>query len=458
MIFAKPIAFQEALDYLRGKRLLPTTLSSRQLSELPAELKRRSVFSARVFRADILEELGNSVEKIAGGLDAEGRLREAGMRTEDSAKLLSIPEAKARLKELLDKIGYQPHPDDEGTIKDLRSDRRLSLMVETNVLDAQGYGQFVSGNDEVALDVNPALELMRTRHSKVPRDWYARWEIARGASMSEGTTSAGSGRLVALKNHPIWSALGSPALFDDALGNPWSPFAFKSGMSLIEVDRDDAVALGLLTRETRVPPAPEHELNGGLRANTSRWRDSLAQALAEDPALTIEGGALGLAGNSRALAVNYPGQPREDGRFGEGRMMSADQGGGSGGSGVEAEITRGEAAMTRAIDTRSDVLDAMVKPGAGSIDFIWGNKGGGVAHIIDKRDREGRQRKSLAGQSGREVALKMPEVIARGTLGPPRADRSGVKRTIEWQGYKAVLSLSRDGNRRAWLLSGFAQT
>jgi hypothetical protein len=80
-----------------------------------------------------------------------------------------------------------------------------------------------------------------------------------------------------------------------------------------------------------------------------------------------------------------------------------------------------------------------------------------VCHIIEKRDHEG-EGATLAGQSGKEVAMMMPEVIAKGKLMPPRADKNGVKRSIDWNGYRAIIALKHDDERRPWLLSGFQRT
>lgn len=124
-----------------------------------------------------------------------------------------------------------------------------------------------------------------------------------------------------------------------------------------------------------------------------------------------------------------------------------------------AEIEKGRVAMQAAITAQADQLNAMHRPGVGTIDFRWGNSGGGVRHIIEKRDREGAQRQSLAGQSGEKIAMRIPEVIAKGTLGPPYADKNGRKRNIEHEGMRAVLSLDFErGDRRVWLLSGFQRT
>jgi len=289
MIFAEPLPFAEALAFMQRKRVLPTTLGSAQLAELDAELKRRAIFSAKVAMADHLQLLGELTEKIAGGLTEEGHAAGSGLGSARD-RMISIPEAKAQLLESLQAKGYLPNID--GPLTDLTSDARLQLQVETNVLDTLGYGRWQAGNDEVALDVNPAWELVRMIEAEVPRNWSERWDAARAASVSEGATDAGSGRMVALKNHPIWQALGDGAGdYQDTLGNPWPPFAFNSGMNVVDVPREDAIGLGLLGENTRVPAA-SLGLNDGLEVSAERWSEALQGALAADPQLSLLDGVL----------------------------------------------------------------------------------------------------------------------------------------------------------------------
>ncbi|MBR2939389.1 MAG: hypothetical protein IKC15_05980, partial [Kiritimatiellae bacterium] len=80
---------------------------------------------------------------------------------------------------------------------------------------------------------------------KVPRDdWDRRWAAAGAAT---GWQGACSDDYVALKDSPIWAALGEGAGgFRDAIGNPFPPFAFGSGMSWARVSRAEAAELGLV--------------------------------------------------------------------------------------------------------------------------------------------------------------------------------------------------------------------
>lgn len=288
MLFDAPIPFAEAIRYAASKQLLPSTLTSAELRTLRRELRRRSVFSAQVTDGGFLQEFNDLVEAIVGGPDeADFAARLAGERP----LLMSIPDAKAQLGDYLDAIGYEPEPGEEGTIKDLRTNARRQLIVETNVLDTQGYGRWAAGQNDATLDQFPALELVRMRFSKVPRDWEERWDAAREETDPEGATEADSGRLVALKNHPIWQALGDGAGgYTDTLGNPWPPFAFNSGMGVLDVIRADAMELGICDEHTVVAPQPVNRLNESVQASVANWDAELKKQLAQGGFKIIDNG------------------------------------------------------------------------------------------------------------------------------------------------------------------------
>ena len=177
----------------------------------------------------------------------------------------AIMKMYAKLKSL----GYDPatgFPEDfgkipmaeQGTIQDLSSEGRLKLMLQTNLRMAMGYGRMIAGNSEYRLREYPAWELVRVYPRLVPRGsaesvspgWYERWADA-GASV--GWVGAIDGPMMALKDSPIWQALGDGAGgYTDALGNPYWPFAFGSGMGWLEVPRAEVVKEGLIS-ENEIP-------------------------------------------------------------------------------------------------------------------------------------------------------------------------------------------------------------
>jgi hypothetical protein len=149
------------------------------------------------------------------------------------------------LKRLLDSLGYLPQPDMYGTMDDLRSDVRLNLVLDTNVAITHCYRQWQEGN--AAADAFPADELFRVGRRKVSRDWHRIWDEARSTLPSTSALESSSGRLAALKNDPIWTAISD-------FGLPWPPFKFGSGMGVRDIDFDTAVDLGLVQDVKR-----EHE-------------------------------------------------------------------------------------------------------------------------------------------------------------------------------------------------------
>jgi hypothetical protein len=216
---------------------------------------------------------------------------------------------------------------------------------------------------------------------------------------------------------------------------------------------DDADLTPVANRIAELRALPDEELPLALAQFAANELPLLCNRLAGD-----RGPALARKLALRLLSNSNPNHDPANGRF-----SSCGSGGSYSGVYQSAEheaqqIANGRAAMERVIASQADHLDAMHRPGVGNIDFRWGNSGGGVRHILEKREREGRQH-ALAGQTGREIAMKMPEVIANGKLGAPYADRNGRKRSIDHGGYRAVLSLDHGEKgkkqRRAWLLTGF---
>ena len=240
MILTAPMPFQKALDAAEVKSLLPTSGRTMDLQQLSSDIKRRSLFSATVESGRLLQKLDDAVN---GMLTGQG----------DQAT------ARLGIKQLLADMGYQPDPELAGGLQDLSSTARINLQLETNVDTARGAGWFLEGQQPDVLDEWPALELIRISEPKGKRrDWAARWAQVGGQFYGE--------RMIALKNDPIWQKLGDPSIFPDGLGNPYAPFAFSSGMRTRDVDRDEAVALGLIDANTELMPQ-DLGLNDALQAS-----------------------------------------------------------------------------------------------------------------------------------------------------------------------------------------------
>ena len=258
MLLDTIIPFTEAMSHLGRKDLMPTNMSSAELRTLNRDIRERSLFSARTMFEGLLESYKDKITRILNPEPAFGGV--TGPHIEPVTTGLDYATARLQTKQLLDSMGYRSEEGEAGTIKDLRSDQRINLVLKTNVQLAQGYGQKRQGQDPEILDAYPAQELYRLVEHEKERDWIDRFRTAgeaTGDPIGTGWTITSGGRMVALKNHPIWEELGSSDNFDDALDVDYPPFAFNSGMRVEDVERADAMELGLIDRDTQIAPEIE---------------------------------------------------------------------------------------------------------------------------------------------------------------------------------------------------------
>ncbi len=241
-----------ALEQWRGRAVFPTDLSSAEIRGMSVELRRRSVFSARTTNADYLGEVAEVVDDLLSGK-------------------INMATGRLRLMRKLKQLGYDPAigfpgdmadipPAERGTLQDLSSEGRLNLMLETNTRMAANYGRMVAGNTEYARFAYPAWQLVRLFLRAVPRGsaeshsvgWEKRWF---DAGESVGWEGALKSPMIALKDSPIWQALGNGAGgYEDTLSNPFPPFAWRSGKAWREVNRNDCIRLGLISATGREIP------------------------------------------------------------------------------------------------------------------------------------------------------------------------------------------------------------
>lgn len=229
-MFTEPKPFQEALDALGRRTPVGSALSSREWAEMPLALRERAFLSARVLDIEFLAGAQGQVTQLA-----QGKTNRAEARTE--------------LKRILGSLGADV---DESDLTDLRSNARLNLILDTNLRQAQGFGSWKQGQAPGVLRRWPAQEFVRVRGSKEEReDWPDRWADAGGLFYG--------GRMIALKDDPVWTKLSR-------FGTPWPPFDFGSGMGVRDVDREEAVSLGVMAEDDEIEP-PETSFNDALEAS-----------------------------------------------------------------------------------------------------------------------------------------------------------------------------------------------
>ena len=224
-----PLTEFDAALKSRARTVMPTALSTAELRELGPLVLGRSVFTARGVSAIYASKLKSVIDLLAAGDIGEGQARTA-------------------LYETLDALGYTPEggfpghegevpPAVRGSLEDLRSFRRMDLVVQTQLALMVGAGEQYRGHKPESLTEFPAWELVRVESREVPRDWAARWVIA-------GKTLL-AGRMIAFKGDPVWGELGSYDNFQDALGVDHPPFAFLSGMGWREISTVESEVLGV---------------------------------------------------------------------------------------------------------------------------------------------------------------------------------------------------------------------
>ena len=223
-------------DVMRLKELLPTGLGSEEIREqIATDILQRSIFSARMESAHYLSRLRDVCARILSGEIDQGT-------------------ARADLGSLLERMG---HSAEDGALANPASERRLKLVLDTQTQMAASVAR-LSAQTPDTVYLTPAWELTRFESRRIPRaDWPQRWQAAGDAVGWEGALTlrgvTGS-RMIALKDSPIWEALGQGAGgFRDTLGNPYPPFAYSSGMDWIGVDREECIQLGLIAPDEESP-------------------------------------------------------------------------------------------------------------------------------------------------------------------------------------------------------------
>lgn len=263
--------FTDALARLARQELLPTSAGTFELSQLPADIRERAMFSARVMDAQFLQRAHDLITRGvgAGARDANGNYVPGSG--------VNMATFRADMKEYLRATDYAPDSGKEGGLQDLSSDRRLNLIYETNVQLAQGYGGHLLDSSPAALQAAPAQELYRLEDRRQRRAWGQIWNDAI-AELGDTTTAIpadlpyADDQMFALKNDPVWRQISRFDL-------PYPPFDFGSGMWVRDVDYATAVELGLLDAGEEPEPGPLQGFNDGLQVDVTDFADGLQTAL-----------------------------------------------------------------------------------------------------------------------------------------------------------------------------------
>jgi len=260
-------------EEILAKSLLRTHFNSAEIrTQIAAEIRRRSVFTARCAQEDFLMGVREAAAEVAGG-----RINNADFRE--------------RMRGALDALGYDPKrggwlddPNNDGApvtgLQNLRSARRLNLIANTQADMAASVARLNAETDGT-LFAFPAWRLARYETRAAERKWLERWWNAAEAVDWEGV--APGGEMVALKGSPIWQALGDgEGGYGDTLGNPYPPFAFNSGMDWNPVSRAECAQLGLDPDDGEPVDASLAPSDADIRRAREKYGDDFVDGLLKD--------------------------------------------------------------------------------------------------------------------------------------------------------------------------------
>lgn len=244
----------QAMERFAERENLPASLDSEDWESVPREIRERSFFISKLAEAETLQGLRDITDDFV-------------------AQKIGINDADKRAVAFLDSMGYVAPAGKEGTIEDLRSARRIAVIMNTNLDMARGHATWL--RDQKTLRAFPGQRLIRVSKRVEPRDWPKTWNEAR-ARLADRTMALDSGKdMAAPLNDPIWEEISR-------FRQPYPPFDWGSGMGLELIGRGEAKTLGVLPPPDDPRMAPQsRSMNESLEAVPKVMEEDLKKALAE---------------------------------------------------------------------------------------------------------------------------------------------------------------------------------
>ncbi len=245
--------FKDAVLKIDQKLPIGSAIRSAEWETIPRDLRNRAQFSAGVESVQLLNEIQTRVRRRLS-LETE-KFGDGRERFENRDTFIS------EIREMAENLGVDTTQGagEYGTIKDIRSNERLSLIYEMQTSQAAEAIRRKADLSKVPLNLYPAYRFTRIESRERPRGeayWQNRWGEAGAAVNWEGASEQ---PMVALKTSPIWAELSR-------FGNPHPPFDYNSGMGTIDVDRATAVKLGIMSDDDVLEATPE-DINAGYAAS-----------------------------------------------------------------------------------------------------------------------------------------------------------------------------------------------
>lgn len=261
-MLATPQPLAEAVKRLSDKTPIGSILRSAEWAQMPLELRDRAFFSAGVESVRVLQQMQDRLLQVQ-------QLQRSTLPDGSQGAYFDRQKFIVEMQQLATDLGLDPRnnaatADKSGTLQDITSAGRLGLIYDIQTQQAQEYAKWKMEQDPDVLDAYPAQELIRVEQRKQPRlNWPQRFQDAGGTLVQ--------GRMVALKNSPVWSALSR-------FQTPYPPFDYNSGMGLEDISRSDAEDLGLIQPNQKVQPAQE-AFNAHLQASVQGLSQNFLNAL-----------------------------------------------------------------------------------------------------------------------------------------------------------------------------------
>jgi hypothetical protein len=270
---------------LRAKTPVGSPLNSAEWADVPIALRDRAFFSAELEKMRLLQRMQERVQGALDLLRRPGEGREGGEGAFQTREKFIAEMQKLARDEGLDPRNFPGRESRLGGIRDITSERRLKLIYDVQTESAQEYARWKAEQDPDVLAAYPAQEFVRIKAVKKARvDWPERWRKAGGKAIQ--------GRMVALKNDPVWRKLSR-------FGTPYPPFDFGSGMGLRDISRADAEKLGLIKRGDPPPVGAEEDFNAELKASIADLNPEYRRLLPETfgDQIAIDGDSVAWRGN-----------------------------------------------------------------------------------------------------------------------------------------------------------------
>jgi hypothetical protein len=237
-----PMELMDAIAFILEKEQLPADWSPEDWESLDGDFKSRAFVSSKVQEARLLDRaqglLFDHIAEVRDEVETP-RGKETVLRVGGKADFVRamrefmIDEGMATEEEMMDT--------NQNDVRVLHSNARLTLMFETNIRQAYGYGEWKQGMVPAVLEAFPASRLVRMRDVSVPRP---RHEVNLGE--------------IRHKTDPWWKDY----INAEEIGGfnvPWGPFGFNSGCDREDVPVAEWEGMNKADDPEGVDPDPQPE-------------------------------------------------------------------------------------------------------------------------------------------------------------------------------------------------------